>query len=83
MAGFGTVADSQGLFLADINGDGFDDLLVSHDPSRNDGHVNAVKLYFGGERIDNRPDITSLDFTKNKTPMKEINRSLKTCTALN
>jgi O-antigen ligase len=33
-------------------------------------------------RLSSPFDITNLEFTKNKTPMKEINRSLKTCTTL-
>ena len=33
-------------------------------------------------RLSSPFDITSLEFTKDKIPMKEINRSLKTCTAL-
>jgi hypothetical protein len=47
----------QFCWVGDQNGDGYDDLLVSHDYSSNPDHVNAVKLYFGGEEVDNDPDM--------------------------
>jgi hypothetical protein len=47
----------QFCWAGDQNGDGFDDLLLTHDPSRQEGHPNVVKLFFGGERIDNNPDL--------------------------
>ncbi len=47
----------QFCWVGDQNGDGYDDILVNHDPSHLEGHVNAVKLYFGGEQIDNEPDM--------------------------
>ncbi len=47
----------QFCWVGDQNGDGYDDILVNHDPSHLEGHVNAVKLYFGGEQIDNEPDL--------------------------
>jgi len=53
------------------NGDGYDDLLVLRDgfynyPGEERHSVNAVKLYFGGEEIDNTPDgsFTQLDRRK-------------------
>ena len=44
----------------DQNGDGFDDLLVGHDPAfagNNPPNLNQVKLYHGGERMENEPDM--------------------------
>jgi len=47
---------NQFCWVGDQNGDGYDDLLVTHDPNRRQGHPNAVKLYFGDRQIDNDPD---------------------------
>ncbi len=52
----------QYCWVGDQNGDGFDELLVGHDPAYFEGHVNRVYLYFGGERMDNAPDFTFRPF---------------------
>ncbi len=46
--------------IGDQNGDGYDDILVTHDPKTWSGDstaVNLVKLYYGGEEMDNDPDM--------------------------
>jgi len=60
----GVAPDSQWFgrgfcWVGDQNSDGYDDLLLIHDDYPYDDRqaVNAVKLYFGGERIDNEPDL--------------------------
>ncbi len=48
---------AQFCWVGDQNGDGFDDLLIQHDPdSRNRGRANRVELFFGGEEMNDEPD---------------------------
>ncbi len=50
---------NQYCCVGDQNGDGYDDLLVTHDPFQGhiegQSHPNAVKLYFGGPQMDTVP----------------------------
>ena len=46
--------------IGDQNGDGYDDILVNHDSktwSGDSSAINLVKLYYGGEEMDNDPDL--------------------------
>ena len=42
-------------WVGDQNDDGYDDLMLSRDPFR--GGANTVEIFYGGERIDDEPDI--------------------------
>ena len=47
-------------WAGDQNGDGFDDLLLTHDhfgPGLVRENTNQVKLFFGGDEIDDEPDV--------------------------
>ena len=47
-------------WVGDQNGDGYDDLLVNHDPwmpGENYFMHNRVELFFGGEEMDDEPDM--------------------------
>jgi hypothetical protein len=50
----------------DVNGDGFDDVIVGA-PNSNAGGLNGGKvyIYFGGTVIDNSPDVTGVDAAGN------------------
>ncbi|MDP8228988.1 MAG: hypothetical protein P9M15_06005, partial [Candidatus Electryoneaceae bacterium] len=48
--------------IGDQNGDGYDDLMVNHDPMRSSSRIhywdrlNRVELFNGGEEMDDEPD---------------------------
>jgi len=46
-------------WIGDQNGDSYDDLLLNHDPRYRGERrfINAVKLYYGGDFVDNDPDM--------------------------
>lgn len=50
----------------DVNGDGFDDVIIGA-PNNNGGGLNGGKvyIYFGGTVIDNSPDVTGVDAAGN------------------
>ena len=43
----------QFCWVGDQNGDQIDDLIISHDLNYQPDHVNAIKIYFGDNRLNN------------------------------
>jgi len=43
--------------IGDLNGDGYDDLMVNHDPSYDTTKANRIELFYGGIEMGNQPDV--------------------------